>query len=319
MRTVVIGGTGHIGTYLVPRLVRAGHTVLEVSRGTREPYHQCAEWNDVEQVKADRAEEDTTGAFARRTRDLKADVVIDLICFEPDSARQMVDALRGDVQLYEQCGSTWVHGYSEVVPTLEEHPRRPLEPYGQKKDAIDKLLMKEARQSGFPATVMHAGHIVGPGWPPLNPAGNFLPGVFTALAKGTVVTLPNLGLETVHHVHADDVAQAFMRAIDCWRGAVGESFHVVSEQAVTLRGYAEAVARWFGREANLVFAPWPQWAETETDEHAISQTETHLHHTPHCSIAKAKRLLGYQPRYTSLEAVREAVDWLVAEGVVQTK
>lgn len=36
-RIVVIGATGHIGTYLVPRLVRAGHEVIAISRGIREP------------------------------------------------------------------------------------------------------------------------------------------------------------------------------------------------------------------------------------------------------------------------------------------
>jgi nucleoside-diphosphate-sugar epimerase len=35
-RVVVIGATGHIGSYLVPRLVRAGHQVTALSRGTRE-------------------------------------------------------------------------------------------------------------------------------------------------------------------------------------------------------------------------------------------------------------------------------------------
>ena len=34
-RVVVIGATGHIGTYLVPRLVDGGHQVIAVSRGTR--------------------------------------------------------------------------------------------------------------------------------------------------------------------------------------------------------------------------------------------------------------------------------------------
>ena len=38
-RVVVIGATGHIGSYLVPRLVRGGHEVIAMSRGTREPYH----------------------------------------------------------------------------------------------------------------------------------------------------------------------------------------------------------------------------------------------------------------------------------------
>ncbi|MCA9890882.1 MAG: NAD-dependent epimerase/dehydratase family protein, partial [Anaerolineae bacterium] len=33
MKVVVIGGTGHVGTYLVPRLVEAGHEVVCISRG----------------------------------------------------------------------------------------------------------------------------------------------------------------------------------------------------------------------------------------------------------------------------------------------
>ncbi len=37
MRLVIIGGTGHIGSYLTPRLVEAGHTVLCVSRGLKTP------------------------------------------------------------------------------------------------------------------------------------------------------------------------------------------------------------------------------------------------------------------------------------------
>ncbi|MFD2357599.1 NAD-dependent epimerase/dehydratase family protein [Nonomuraea ferruginea] len=42
MRVVVIGASGHIGTYLVPRLVEAGHDVVAVSRGTRRPYTPTA-------------------------------------------------------------------------------------------------------------------------------------------------------------------------------------------------------------------------------------------------------------------------------------
>src|SRR5436309_1224477 len=81
----------------------------------------------------------------------------------------------------------------------------------------------EARRGDFPATLLHPGHIVGPGWAPLNPAGHFNPDVFARLAQGEPLALPNLGLETVHHVHADDVAQAFMQAM-AWRSsAVGES------------------------------------------------------------------------------------------------
>jgi nucleoside-diphosphate-sugar epimerase len=163
---------------------------------------------------------------------------------------------------------------------------------------------------------LHPGHIVGPGWAPLNPAGHFNPGVFSRLARGESLALPNLGLETVHHVHADDVAQAFMQALAYRSNAVGESFHVVSPAALTLRGYAEAVAAWFGRPAQLEFLPWPEWRTTVSAEEAEA-TWDHIAHSPNCSITKAGRLLDYRPRYSSLQAVAEAVDWLIGRGVVQ--
>ena len=47
-------------------------------------------------------------------------------------------------------------------------------------------------------------------------------------------------------------------------------------------------------------------------------TWDHIAHSPNCSIAKARSLLGYEPRYSSLQAVRESVDWLIAQGVVRT-
>src|SRR5688500_17729463 len=80
-----------------------------------------------------------------------------------------------------------------------------------------------------------------PAGPPINPAGNFNPRVFDDLSHERPVRLANFGLETLHHVHADDVAQAFERAVAKRDAAIGESFHVVSPAALTFRGYADDV------------------------------------------------------------------------------
>jgi nucleoside-diphosphate-sugar epimerase len=141
---------------------------------------------------------------------------------------------------------------------------------------------------------------------PINPAGHLSPEIFTRLAEGKEVVLPNLGMETLHHVHADDVAQAFIKAMENWSNAVGESMHVVSDQAPTLRGYATAMAAWFNQEASLRFLPWEQWKQTVTEQES-ALTWDHIAHSPNCSIDKAVRLIGYHPRYRSLEAVQEAV------------
>src|SRR6516162_3154551 len=132
-RVVVIGATGHIGSYLVPRLVRAGHEVVAVSRGEREPYHQAVEWGSVERVHADRAAEELAGAFGRRIADLRPDAVVDLICFTPASAQHLVDALRPVRPLLLHCGTIWVHGRTARVPVTEDEPRTSFGEYGVNK------------------------------------------------------------------------------------------------------------------------------------------------------------------------------------------
>ena len=163
-------------------------------------------------------------------------------------------------------------------------------------------------------------HFCGPhcrtGWVPLNPAANFSREVYARLARGEEVTLPNWGLEVVHHVHADDVAQLFMKAIENRNLAIGESFHALSPAALSLRGYAEAVAGWFGKEANLTYKPFDEW-RADVSERDASATLGHLEHSPNCySIAKSQRLLDYRPRYTSLQGVRESVNWLIDHGIL---
>lgn len=316
MRVVIIGGAGHVGTYLVPLLVEAGHDVINVTRGQREPYQPHAAWQSVQQVIADRVGEDRAGTFSRRIRDLHPDVVIDMICFTEASARQLVEALKGEVQHFLHCGTIWVHGPTVSAPLTEEQPRRPFGEYGIQKAAIEAYLLNESRRNGFPATVLHPGHIVGPGWLPINPAGHLNPQVFVTLARGAELTLPNFGMETLHHVHADDVAQGFMQALANRSVAIGESFHVVSPAALTLRGYAEAVAARFGRAAQLRFLPWEEWKKTVSTEEAEA-TWDHITHSPCCSIAKAERLLNYRPRYSSLQAIDEALDWMIQQRVIQ--
>src|SRR5690606_19106553 len=120
---------------------------------------------------------------------------------------------------------------------------------------------------------LHPGHIVGVGWDPIGPTGNRDVSAFRKLARGEELALPNLGMETLHHVHADDVAQIFMQAMHHWSAAAGESFHAVSPGALTLRGYAEAVAGWFGKEARLRFLAWEEWRATVSEDDAQATWE----------------------------------------------
>ena len=315
MRIAVIGGTGHIGSYLTPRLVETGHQAICISRGSSQPYRPHPAWTSIQYVSLDRKAEEAAGTFGKKIAQLAADVVIDLTCYLPESATHLVDALYERVGHFLHCGTIWIYGHSVVVPTTEDAPRHPFGDYGCRKAAIEAYLLQQARERHFPVTILHPGHLVGPGWAPINPVANFNLGIFSKLACGDEVVLPNIGMETVHHVHADDVALAFLRAVEHRDKALGESFHVVSPAAITLRGYAESMAAWFGQTAQLRFSPYEEWRAAFSERDAAI-TWDHISRSPNCSIAKARALLGYEPAYSSLAAIQESVEWLVGQGRV---
>ena len=146
----------------------------------------------------------------------------------------------------------------------------------------------------------------------ITPSGNLDADVWRRLAVGESVAMPALGLGVLGHVHADDVAQAFERALTR-PAAIGASFHVVAEQAMTCRGLAEGVAAWFGREAVLDFVDRDEFVRRVGSEHA-STTLDHVDRSIAASIERSRETLGYAPRYSSLEALHESLRWLVEHG-----
>lgn len=242
MKAVVIGATGHTGTYLVPRLVNYGYEVTAVTRGLSEPYTVTGEWREVERVQLDRSEEERAGTFGKKIAAMNPDIVVDLISYSVESTKTTVQALQGtNLSHYLFASSIWEHGAASVTPADEDMPRHPIDDYGRDKVASVRFLHEEFVKNGFPYTAVMPGHITGPGWNCINPTGNFDPEIFGRIGRGEKIYLPHFGMECVHHVHADDVAQVFFRAIQRRTAALDQDFLAVAPQAMTLRGFAEAM------------------------------------------------------------------------------
>ncbi len=317
-RIVVIGGSGHVGSYLLPALVARGYEVVNVSRGKASPYREHAAWKAIEQVTVDRRAEEAQGKFGARIAGLNADIVVDMISFELDRAQQLVEALRGKIEHYLFCSSIWVYGHATTVPSVETDRTNAIDAYGVNKAKIEAWLLQQARRDGFPATSFRPGHIVGEGWVPINPQANTNPEVFSRIARGEELALPNLGLEMLHHVHADDVAQWIICAIGQRAASIGEVFNTVSSHALTLRGYAEAMYKWFEQEPRLSFAAFDEWKLGLTKSEADTSWG-HIMRSSCVSIEKSRQRLGYNPRFSSLEAIQESVTALIASGRIEIR
>ena len=191
---------------------------------------------------------------------------------------------------------------------LSHHP---LDEYGIQKAKCEEYLHGLYRQDGFPETVIMPGQISGPGWVIMNPVANHDYWIFDRIRRGEEIALPNFGMETLHHIHADDVAKVFVNSITRRNAALGESFHAVGAESITLLGYAQAMYRFFGQEEKIRLLPWNEWCEYTKNKDYIDRTYGHIARSGFFSIEKAKRLLEYYPRHTLLETVEESVGYMV--------
>ena len=85
-----------------------------------------------------------------------------------------------------------------------------------------------------------------------------------------LAAFPGLGAELMHHVHADDVAQAFQLPVENRDAAAGESFNVVAPSALTARGFLAIAAGWFGQTAQTRSVSWTEFRSGTTTQYADS-------------------------------------------------
>ena len=192
----------------------------------------------------------------------------------------------------------------------EDDTSPPFGEYGTSKAAIAALLAAETQAGGLITTVLQPGHISGPGWMPIGPLGNLDPQVWYALSAGQEIAVPGLGAELMHHVHAADVAQAFALTVEHRDAAAGEAFNVVAPSALTVRGYLELAAGWFGQTLRTRSVSWPEFRDTTTAEFAAASWD-HLSRSQYASIDKARSLLGFAPVAEPEVAILDGVHWLI--------
>ena len=312
MRVLVIGGTGHIGSHLTPRLVRNGFDVSVTSREAKPKYAVSAMgWDKVNWILCDRRDEEKSDAWAKRLAKIDVDAVVDLITYTPEQNDVMVAAFKGRVSHFVNCGSIWAYGPSLRVPHLEDYPRRPTSDYGKGKTAVENDLMALHRHENFPVTVIHPGHISGKRWLPIDPRGALGDvDIYRKLATGEEVAVPERGAVPMHHVHGDDVAQVFELALLQPSTSIGQVFSAVGPYALTMRACCWAVAGIFGMEPNLAYCTLDELS----GDPAYACIKSHIVESVVASCEKAERLLGYRPRYTTEDIYAECIEYMIESG-----
>lgn len=226
MRILVTGGAGFIGSHVAEKFIVLGHEVLildNLSTGRRENIPSGAAFiegditdaalveklfrdNALDVVNHHAAQMDVRHSVADPTFDARINILgtINLLqACVPTAVKKFMFASTGGA----------IYGEQETFPATEEHPARPVSPYGVSKLACEKYLYFYHVQYGLDALVTRYANVYGPRQNPHGEAG--VVAIFSRkLVSGETVTINGDGLQTRDYVYVGDVVAANVAALN---------------------------------------------------------------------------------------------------------
>jgi nucleoside-diphosphate-sugar epimerase len=237
MRTLVTGGAGFIGSHIVEELLQRGHTVRildNFSTGTHKNIEGFQ--GNVEVLAGDLRQVETVKTAVRDMEQifhLAAFVSVPQSMLDPESCFEVnVDGTVTLLEAARQAGcrkvvlssSTAVYGDTDVFPTTEDTPLRPLSPYAVSKQVNELYARLYTQILGLPVTVLRYYNVYGPRQRPDSDYAAAIPIFVRQLVAGQPVTIFGDGLQTRDFIFVKDVVRANLMAADS--DSAGESYNV---------------------------------------------------------------------------------------------
>ncbi len=293
-----------MGSFLVPMLLGEGHEVYIGTRGTRTSFNNsnlkgaipialdATKDSDIEALKA-----------------YNFDTVVDFT----GHAYRVWNILKDNISHLVACGSLWMFGYPEIVPTPEKMQNECLfEGYRIRGAEIFKMAEESGKCKAVFTAIMPP-NVSGPGKIPLDLLADRSAENHKAHARGEKVYLPE-GPEALYSpCDAEDIASLFDLAVNNRDKAAGEIFNVGSGDAVTVGRWVEIYGEIYGTKIPVERVSWKEF----TENHVTRMGDWWHFYAHMCpDFSKAVRLLGYKPKYNIKETLIRSVEWMKKEGIL---
>ncbi len=184
--------------------------------------------------------------------DLNFDVVVNWVAFTPEHIETDLELFRERTQQYVFISSASAYQTPPVtLPVTESTPLvNPYWQYSRDKIACEDRLTKAYRDEGFPVTIVRPSHTYDQTLLPMD--GGYT--VVNRMRQGKKVVVHGDGTSLWVLTHHRDFAKAFVGLLGNPH-AIGEAFHITSDEVLTWNQIFETVARAAGTTAQIVHVP----------------------------------------------------------------
>jgi len=299
VKILFIGGTGNISAECAALLRERGHEIFVVSRGSSAVPSECRT------IQADRKD---LPAMRSALKGLQPDVVLNFLGFDLSNVQLDHELFQGGIGQYIFISSTTVYSRPRrQLPLTEDAPLgNPLWDYAQKKLECEQWLRLE--KTGFPVTIVRPSHTYSKRWVP-NPVSSSSFTFAARIEQGKPVFVPDDGENPWTVTAASDFALGLAGLVGN-SNAVGEAFHITSDEVLTWNQIYAEIAAALGMES-------PQIVKVPTDficQIAPELTGTLKGDKAHPGVFDNSKIKQFVPEFQCRKrfriGVRESVTWL---------
>jgi len=307
MSILVTGGAGFIGRWMVNELLSKKHKVIgldNLSNGSIKNIREFTNNPNFTFTKGDILNRKKLGAvFGKEINTcvhLAAQINVQESIDHPERAFE--NNVIGTYNVLEECrkrdaklilvGTCMVYDMAVSKPINEDHPLKPASPYASSKLAAEELAISYFHSYGLPVVVTRPFNTYGP-----FQKSNLEGGVVSIFIKRNLNKKPLLvfgdGTQTRDLLYVGDCTDFIVQAASN-KAAVGEVINVGSGKDISINDLAFMICK---DKSKIKHVPHP---------HPQSEIRKLV-----CDYSKAKRILGWRPKTSLEEGIKETTQWLV--------
>ena len=244
-KVLFLGGTGIISSACTPLALEKGLDLYLLNRGnSARPVPEGAKTIHAD-IRNPHSVRDALG-------DHHFDAVVDWIAFTPEQIETDLDLFRGRTGQFVFISSASVYQKPPASLPITEStlPANPFWQYSRDKIACEERLVRAYREEGFPMTIVRPSHTYDQTLFPMH--GGYT--VIDRMRKGQKVIVHGDGSSLWVMTHHRDFAKGFVGLLGNGR-ALGETFHITSDETVTWDQIHHIFAAAAGTEAKIVHVP----------------------------------------------------------------
>jgi UDP-glucose 4-epimerase len=269
MKLLVTGGAGYIGSVVAAQLLDAGHEVVvldDLSRG-----HASAVPEGATHVELSLLDEPALGrALAAGFDGVLHFAAVALVAesvAHPErywrnnvvGTLNLLDAMRAHgIKRLVFSSTAATYGDPQTMPMREDEPTDPVNPYGDSKLAVDRMLANECQGNGLGAASLRYFNVAGARGPlgeDHHPETHLIPLVLQAAAgRRSHISVYGTDYDTRDgtavrdYIHVEDLGDAHLLALDAIRPGEHRVYNLGTGTGYTVREVIEAARRVTGRE-----------------------------------------------------------------------